>query len=252
MRNRKKKNGEQRRINLSSLILSCEQISRESLENSYHDASPFRLEIGCGKGDFITGLSKKEPGYNYVAVERIGDVCLLATEKYAQDRGLGTLSDHGEWIAPDGRKFSGEPWDIPLEARGNVRFFIGPAEALLPYLPDCFFEGIYTNFSDPWPKKGYASRRLTNPSYLREYARILRPGGKLNLKTDNDSLFEYSVESLTGEGWDIVYKTVDLHSEDAGTPFLAENVMTEYEKRFVDEGVKIKALVALAPDNSSV
>ena len=248
MRNRKKKNGDSRRENLSSLILDGSVFSATGSGIGFEKDAPLRLEIGCGKGDFVKEISKTEPDFNYIAVERISDVALMAIEKYASDRGLGKLSDHGEWIAPDGRVYKGEKWDIPLSSRGNVRFFIGPAEKLFPVLPAGSFDGIFTNFSDPWPKKGYESRRLTNPSYLREYARLLRGGGALTLKTDNVSLYEYSVASLENEGWTIFFKTDDLHAASVPDRFSPLGVVTEYESKFISRGVKINALVAAAPE----
>ena len=229
MRNRKKKNGDSRRENLSSLILEADGKACSDL---------------CS---FVRDISKIEPDYNYIAVERIGDVALMAIEKYAADRGLGSLSDHGEWISPDGTVYNGERWDIPIGSRGNVRFFVGSAEKLLPTLPGGAFDGIFTNFSDPWPKKGYEARRLTNRNYLREYARILRPGGTLTLKTDNVTLYEYSAVSLENEGWTVLFKTDDLHSAEIPARFRSLGVMTEYESRFVSRGVAINAIVAEVP-----
>ncbi|MBR3639532.1 MAG: hypothetical protein IKN50_02890, partial [Clostridia bacterium] len=102
MRNIKKKNGENRLVNLSALIISSDHVSDLPQSAGFEDDLPLRLEIGCGKGDFVTVLAKKEPGFGYIAVERVPDVALLAIEKYAHSRGLGKLGDHGEWITPDG------------------------------------------------------------------------------------------------------------------------------------------------------
>ncbi len=244
MRNRKKKNGKSRLTNLSSLIISPETVESGTIGTLYPTDRPMRLEIGCGKGDFITGISEKEPDFNYIAVERIPDVALIALEKYAGKKGLGKLGEHGEWICPDGTALKGEEWDVPCEMRGNVRFFIGAAESFLPYAPSSSFDSVYANFSDPWPKKGYVGRRLSNPGYLKEYKRILGPGGRLNLKTDNDGLFDYSIESLEAEGWKIIFLTRDLHSAETPEEIRAANVVTEYESRFIEQGIKIKALIA--------
>ncbi len=246
MRNRKKKNGVNRLENLSVLILSADDIS-SGCEKLYDEERPLRLEIGCGKGDFVSGISASEPGFNYIAVERIGDVALAAVEKYAERRGLGTLDFHGGWRGPDGTLYKGEKWNIPVEKRGNVRFFIGDAAAFLEIAPKGIFDRIYANFSDPWPKSRHESRRLTHPGFLMKYAALLSPNGQLRIKTDNDGLFEYTLESLTASGWEILFSTYDLHSAETDPVIRGSNVATEYEKRFTEQGVKIKAVFASAP-----
>ncbi len=248
MRNRKKKNGENRLINLSSLLITRDDAAGLPSSSGLDDSTPLRLEIGCGKGDFVSGLARNEPGFGYIAVERVPDVALIALEKYAGSRGLGKLGDHGEWIKPDGTPLKGERWEIPPELAGNVRFYIGRAEEFLEAVPAGLFEGIYLNFSDPWSKKGYASRRLTHPSYLKKYAELLDRNGKIHVKTDNDGLFDFTLESLGSEGWRVDFMTRDLHSPDVREEIRSSNVMTEYEKKFTEQGIPIKFLTASPPD----
>ena len=100
---------------------------------------------------------------------------------------------------------------------------------------------IYLNFSDPWPKSGHAHRRLTSPVFLKLYDQVLQPEGCVEFKTDNQDLFEWSVETIPEAGWKIVRLTRDLHAE----PEAAENVMTEYEEKFSSRGQKINKLVAV-------
>ncbi len=249
MRNRKKKNGGNRLLNLSSLLISHEEISDLSSSGIPAYDLPLRLEIGCGKGDFISGLAQKEPDFFYIAVERVPDVALLAVEKYARSRGLGKLGDHGEWITPDGSILKGEKWELSPDQAGNVRFYIGRAEEFLEVAPADSFECIYLNFSDPWSKKGYASRRLTHPAYLKKYNGLLKNSGKLQVKTDNEGLFDFTLESLAGEGWLIEFSTRDLHSPAVDEDIMSSNVMTEYEKKFYEQGVPIKYLSATPPRN---
>jgi len=240
MRMRKKKNGAKRIENLSALFINCTENSAE-IDGVFDDERPLRIEIGCGKGDFVRGISESEPEYNYIALERVGDVIMSAVEKYATSKGLGSLDDHGAWLTPDGKLYDGERYDIPIEKRGNVRFLCGEAKSFLSLLPDSCVESIYTNFSDPWPKKGYTSRRLTHADFLKEYARVLIPGGMLKLKTDNEGFFDFSLESIGESEFELVSYTRDL---DASEEFSTGNIETEYERNFKSQGVKIKALKA--------
>lgn len=240
MRMRKKKNGAKRLENLSALFVNTGD-SYENIKAGFAEKHPLRIEIGCGKGDFVRGISLSEPDYNYIALERVGDVIMSAVEKYAMSKDLGSLDDHGAWKAPDGTLYDGERYDIPVEQRGNVRFLCGEAKEFLATLPDNSVESIYTNFSDPWPKKGYTSRRLTHGDFLKEYARVLVPGGMLKLKTDNEGFFDYSLESIGESEFELVEFTRDL---DASPSFAEGNIETEYERNFKNQGVKIKALRA--------
>ena len=237
---RKKKNGAKRIENLSALFINCSENPVE-LNGTFADDRPLRIEIGCGKGDFVCGISVSEPDFNYIALERVGDVIMSAVEKYASARGLGSLDDHGAWLSPEGDLYDGEKYDIPVSKRGNVRFLCGEAKSFLSLLPDGCVESIYTNFSDPWPKKGYTSRRLTHSDFLKEYARVLIPGGMLKLKTDNEGFFDYSLESIGESDFELVSYTRDL---DSSEEFSKGNIETEYERNFKSRGIKIKALKA--------
>ena len=111
-------------------------------------------------------------------------------------------------------------------------------------LPEVFEHGgvnkIYLNFSDPWPKDRHAKRRLTSPEFMAVYDQILAQDGSLEFKTDNQSLFEYSLESIPSSGWQITEQTFDLHN----SPMAEGNVMTEYETKFVEKGNAICKLIA--------
>ena len=240
MRMRKKKNGSRRIENLSALFIKKAEDGTFSFPDFAEDR-PIRIEIGCGKGDFVCGISLSEPDYNYIALERVSDVIMSAAEKYATSRGLGALAPNGGWLTPGGEIIDGEAWNIPKILRGNVRFLCCEAKEFLATLPDSSVDSIYTNFSDPWPKKGYTSRRLTHGDFLKEYARVLVPGGQLKLKTDNDAFFEYSLESIEESDFTLVAHTFDLDSDNS---FAEGNIETEYERNFKSMGVKIKALRA--------
>jgi len=171
---------------------------------------PVCLEIGCGKGDFICGTAQKRPDTNFIAVERVPDVVVAAAEK---SRGLG----------------------LP-----NVRFIVADAKELANLLPESIIRELYLNFSDPWPKRYHHDKRLTSPGFLEIYKKIMVPDAKLILKTDNADLFGYSLKTLPQNGFAIMRETRDLY----GGEFLEGNIQTEYEKRFVGQGVKICFLEA--------
>lgn len=210
MRVRKKKNGAQRIAACSELLIS-EVSALSEPEKIFDIERPLHLEIGCGKGNFACGMAEKYPDVNFIAVEKVSDVCCVALEK-AKGRAEQRAND-------------------------NLRFLIGDAkilgEAMKPHSVDC----IYLNFSDPWPKSGHAKRRLTYSAFLEIYGSLLKKDGILKLKTDNDGFFASSLEQFELCGLEVVWMSEDLHaSERAG-----DNVMTEYEANFSSKGVKIKS-----------
>ena len=156
------------------------------------------LEIGCGKGRFITTLAQRNPDKRYIAVEGARSVALRALEK-ADEKGLSNLVFILDYVN-----------DLEdLFQRGEVA-------------------GIYLNFSDPWPKDRHAKRRLTHSRYLQSYKRILKPGSFIEFKTDNDGLFAFSAAEMRENGLEIVEYTEDLHASVYGR----KNVPTEYEDKF--------------------
>lgn len=169
---------------------------------------PLELEIGCGKGDFAVGLSVSRADVGIIALERVADVAVTALEKAAKTAG---------------------------ERPDNLRFIIGNATDLQVWFPDNTFSRIYINFCDPWPKSGYAKRRLTAPGFLNIYRRLLVPGGELHFKTDNERLFDWSLEQFEAEGLRVIASTRDLHS----SPLAEGNIMTEYERNFTSRGMPI-------------
>ncbi len=206
MRMRRKKHGAER-------IAACAEFLLEAPESSYEAPSapfpvpdaPLALEIGCGKGDFAVGMAAKHPECNWIAMERVADVACLALEKAMRQKER-----------------------IP----GNLRFLIGDARNVAEWFPEGSVNCIYLNFSDPWPKKGYAKRRLTHRGFLELYHRVLIPGGMLKLKTDNEGLFDFSLEEFKAAGLTVEWQTRDLHASDRA----ADNVMTEYERNFSERG----------------
>ena len=241
MRMRKKRNG-QKRLRMLSSIIFTDPAALADPSSVFAADLPLRLEIGCGKGDFICGISEKEPDYNYIAMEKVDDVIVIAAEKYARLRGLRTLATKAGFITSDGTLYRDDDHpEFSPEIAGNIRFLAADAAILSEAFPSGIFDRIYANFSDPWTKKGYASRRLTHSGFLESYERLLRPGGIFAFKTDNDDLFEFSLESVKASPLSLGYVTYDLHASDKNE----NNVMTEYERNFSEQGIPIKYLEAI-------
>lgn len=217
VRMRKKKNLDQRLAACLDLQISDPLSLRGEWRNRFAqiradgDASaPCFAEIGCGKGNFAVGMAQKYPQYNFIALEKVPDVIMLAMEK-AKNAGVD-----------------------------NLLFVMGDAAELCEGFADGELDGLYLNFSDPWPKKRHAKRRLTAPSFLDSYRRILKQGGSIQMKTDNDALFEYSLESFALCGYELSQVDRDIHKDGP----MADNVMTEYEHNFYSQGKNINRLVA--------
>ncbi|MCQ2354112.1 MAG: tRNA (guanosine(46)-N7)-methyltransferase TrmB [Clostridia bacterium] len=217
---RKKKHSEERIEACSELLIRDPLSCREDPSAVFGKKIPMLLELGCGKGDFANGLSSRFPDHGIIAIERVPDVAMMALEKAAANAA----------IRPD-----------------NLRFIIGHAQYLSDWFPPHSFERIYVNFCDPWPKKGYHKRRLTAPSFLQVYRSLLVPGGELHFKTDNEPLFDWSLEQFDAEKLETVFVTRDLHNSE-----LAEdNIMTEYERHFSSMGMNIFSAHVRFPESST-
>lgn len=174
--------------------------------------NPIHIEIGMGKGRFLMDLAALNPNINYIGIERYTSVLLRAVQKM-------------------------DELQLP-----NVRFLCIDAATL----PEIFTSGeihrIYLNFSDPWPKDRHARRRLTSSEFLARYDQILSQDGRIEFKTDNRGLFDFSVEEIENSNiWKLQVKTYDLHDD----PMLNfGNIMTEYEEKFSSKGNPICKLIA--------
>ena len=206
MRSKRKKHGAERLEACSAFL--TDPASAGNYAALFGNGNPVRVEIGCGKGDFIVGTAANEPQVNFLAVERVHDVLMMAAEKVR---------------------------DADLT---NVRLCLADVKDL--QLPAGSVDRLYLNFSDPWPKNRHAKRRLTARSFLQQYEKFLRPGGQLCFKTDNAPLFEFTLEELQAAGWTVDSKTDDLHA----SPENEGNVETEYERRFSALGFPIHRVVA--------
>ena len=209
MRMRKKKHGAERIEACAELRITEPSVMLGGFDGIFGNDRPVHMEIGCGTGNFAGGMAQKYPDVNFVAVERVADVCCIALEKAMSAR--------------DERECD------------NLRFLIGDARILAENVKPGSLDCIYLNFSDPWPKKGHAKRRLTHRGFLEIYKDLLKPDGILRLKTDNVGLFDFSLEEFEAVGATILWQTRDLHASEKND----DNVMTEYEKNFSEKGFSI-------------
>lgn len=210
MRMRKKKNCGARMEKCSSVWIQEPEKFRGHWREVFGNDNPIHIEIGCGKGSFIVGMAKMYPDINFVAVEKVEDVIVMAMEKAVS---------------------------AELD---NVRFTDMDAERIEEFFEYGEAERIYLNFSDPWKKNKQAKRRLTHKNFLDRYKKILTPGSEIWFKTDNRPLFEFSLNSFCAEDFKLSNITLDLHNSG-----FEGNVMTEYETRFVELGQPIYRLQAM-------
>lgn len=169
----------------------------------FKNEQPIHIEIGMGKGQFITELATANPRINYIGIEKYSSVLLRAIQKL-------------------------EDSFLP-----NLVFIRMDAEYITDFFCEDEVDRIYLNFSDPWPKDRHAKRRLMSSVFLEKYTHILKREGLIEFKTDNRPLFDYALLEAPAAGWEIVKKTYDLHN----TPDMMEgNIMTEYEEKFSSQG----------------
>lgn len=173
----------------------------------FKNNNPIHIEIGMGKGKFILDNALNYPNINYLGIEKYDSVIVRAIQR-TNDIELNNL------------------YLIKIDALNLLNIF------------DKEIDTIYLNFSDPWPKKRHAKKRLTSEVFLNIYDKIFRNTKKIIMKTDNIDLFNYSKESLENNGYKIEYLTNDLVKENIS------NIMTEYEEKFTNLGVKINMLIA--------
>lgn len=193
------------------IVASAEYVIQQPESNKgiwkqfFNNQNPLYIEIGMGKGKFIGEMAAANPNKNYLGIEKYSSVLIRALEKRPE-----LLADNLFYIRMDAVDIN------DIFAQEEV-------------------DGIYLNFSDPWPKDRYAKRRLTSHQFLDRYDKLLSKDGTIIFKTDNRSLFDFSLEEIRNSKWQLKSVTYDLHHSD-----LAQgNIMTEYEERFSAEGKPI-------------
>ncbi|MBR3117199.1 MAG: tRNA (guanosine(46)-N7)-methyltransferase TrmB [Bacilli bacterium] len=191
----------------SKYVVKNPESNKGKWSKNFGNKNPIEIEIGCGKGNFIIENALTYPDKNFIGIEMYDTVLMYAVNKIEKD--------------------------IP-----NLRFIRMDAR-LLDEVFDKEIDLIYLNFSDPWPKTRNAKRRLTHERFLTVYDKVFKKDKKIFMKTDNVNLFEFSIESLSCYGYKLKNISLDLVNSN-----FEGNIMTEYEKKFTEKGIKINRLEA--------
>ena len=206
MRLRKKPHTDEKLQNFADFVTrgDVEPIQKDSTRELY-------VELGTGKGEFITQIAERYPQINFIGLE-VEATCVLAAARKVREKNLS-----------------------------NVRLIVFDVENITEIFSEHEVDRLYINFCDPWPKKRHAKRRLTNEKFLERYKKILKVGGEIYFKTDNRGLFDYSLEQFALTGFEVRDVTFDLHANEP-----PENIRTEYENKFSEQGVPINFCIARA------
>jgi tRNA (guanine-N7-)-methyltransferase len=194
----------------STIALPDPESYKGNWKSVFNNDNPLHIEVGTGKGQFITGMALANPHINYIGIEMYGSVLVSAIENALE---AGTPANL-KLLNVDGAKLQ------EFFAKGDV-------------------DRVYLNFSDPWPKTRHAKRRLTHSNFLRLYEDVLVDQGEIHFKTDNRGLFEFSLVSMSQYGMFLKEVSLDLHAE-----MPEDNIMTEYEEKFSAKGQPIYRLEA--------
>ncbi|MBO9130876.1 tRNA (guanosine(46)-N7)-methyltransferase TrmB [Bacillus sp. 165] len=179
--------------------------------------NPIHIEVGTGRGRFIYEMAKANPAVNYIGIEKFSSVIVDALDKLIEE-------------------------EVP-----NLKLINKDAKDLTVFFADEEIDRVYLNFSDPWPKNKHEKRRLTSKSFLHNYEQVLKAGGEIHFKTDNQGLFEYSLISMSAYGMLLKDINLDLHNSE-----FEGNIMTEYEEKFSSKGNRIYRVEAKFQNEKTV
>lgn len=208
--------GSREKIQINDYVIKEEQSFKGKWNKEiFKNDNDIYIEIGMGKGKFITELAKKNKNINYIGIEKYSSVLIRALEKRE-------ILEESEQLS-------------------NLYYIRMDAEEIEKVFDKSEVSQIYLNFSDPWPKDRHSKRRLTSKEFFSRYDNILKPDGEVIFKTDNRELFDFSVEEVNKANWKIKNLTYDLHNSE----YVDGNVMTEYEEKFSSMGNSICRLVAI-------
>lgn len=185
--------------------------------SSFKNEGIIYLELGCGKGNFVSVHGARNKDKNYIAIDIKDEVLVLAKKNIER-----VYTENNEILD-----------NVKLMAQeiGLINDILGEEDKI---------DRIYINFCNPWPKEKHKKRRLTHTRQLENYKKFLVNNGEIWFKTDDDNLFEESLEYFKESGFDVIYKTYDLHNSE----YDKDNIRTEHENMFTEKGIKIKFLIA--------
>ena len=186
--------GARETIDASDFTIPEPEVWKGRWQEVFGRQAPLHIEIGMGKGQFLTALAAEHPDINYIGIEKFSSVLVRAVQKQNE-------------------------LELP-----NLRLIRMDADSITDVFAPGEVDRIYLNFSDPWPKERHAKRRLTSVEFLRRYENILAKDGHVEFKTDNQPLFEFSLEAAEEAGWKLLAVTRDLHHD---TALNKGNIMTE-------------------------
>ncbi|MDF2903332.1 MAG: trmB [Bacillus sp. (in: firmicutes)] len=185
-------------------VISGPELLKGKWNGVFDKVQPIHIEIGTGRGRFVTEMAKANPEINYLGIEVQQSVIVTALDRLIEA-------------------------ELP-----NIKLLNVNAGDVTEFFEKGEVERIYLNFSDPWPKSRHAKRRLTYKTFLKQYEEILINQGEIHFKTDNQGLFEYSLKSFSEYGLLLQYVSLDLHNSN-----FEGNIMTEYEEKFSKKGHRI-------------
>ena len=194
-----------------------EKIKGKWREQFANPNQPLHLELGCGKGQFISQLAVENLNINYIAIDLVDAMLGLAKRNIEASYKAANIEPKNILIT----RFDIERILLILDKQDQI-------------------ERIYINFCNPWPRGKHRKKRLTNSIQLKKYKQFLVENGEIYFKTDDDDLFESSLRYFHESGFEVIAKTYNLHQE----PIFEKNIETEHEKMFSAQGIKIKALIA--------
>ncbi len=212
MRRRKIKGSDEKLLCYTDYVITAAQDHKGKWREIFGNKNPIHLEIGIGRGSFVKRFAEKKPEINYLGIETKEEVMLYGVQESAEAK----LS--------------------------NIKFIWQNAMELTDFFETGEIERIYLNFSDPWPKKRHAKRRLTHPDFLEKYAKVLPNNGEIHFKTDHEELFEFSLNVFSESGWTLKNISLDLYRN-----LPEDNIPTDYESKFVEQGLKIYRFEAIVP-----
>ncbi len=209
MRLRNKPWADEKLSEFSHFVIANPEEQKGKWRDIFGNDNPLYIEVGSGKGRFITEMAKAHPNVNFIGIEVYKSVIVAALDRVIEA-------------------------DIP-----NLKLLNVDAADLCNYFAKGEVDRLYLNFSDPWPKTRHAKRRLTYKTFLSIYEDVLPQNGEIHFKTDNQGLFESSLKSISEYGMLLSYVSLDLHNSD-----FEGNIMTEYEEKFSKRGSRIYRMEA--------